>query len=84
MNIERTHDAEGNYVLLLKNKIIDEKLYKNMKKAMDFRIMSTHEYEKINIKEVEVIINEGLYDLINFAEIILAQTNKIKNFKGTK
>lgn len=59
------------FELLNKNKIIDDKLMKNLKAMIGFRNIAVHNYQAVNIDIVEMIIKNNLSDMIEFKNKIL-------------
>lgn len=59
--------SRDGFDVLNKNNLIDDKLTKNLKAMIDFRNISLHDYKKIEIKIVQMIIEKHLED---FKELI--------------
>ena len=55
---------------LSEKKIIPEELGKNLKKAVGFRNLSVHAYDKIDWQLVWDILEEDLMDLVRFLESV--------------
>ncbi len=64
-----TSSAES-FDLLAKKQILPIKLCDNLKKMVGFRNKIIHEYQRLDLKTVTDVINNGLNDLINFTELI--------------
>ncbi|WP_349290140.1 type VII toxin-antitoxin system HepT family RNase toxin [Thermoanaerobacterium thermosaccharolyticum] len=63
------------YELLCKNGIIDDALEKKLKSMVGFRNIAVHNYQLIDLKVVQDLIENGLSDLIVFSRIILQKYN---------
>ena len=63
-NIGPTYEVDE---VLNKNNLIDNKLTKNLKAMVGFRNIAVHDYKKIEIKIVQMIIEKHLND---FKELI--------------
>lgn len=63
------------FELLRKNGIIDGALEKKLKSMVGFRNIAVHNYQLIDLKVVQDLIENGLNDLIVFSKIILQQYN---------
>lgn len=59
--------SRDGFEVLNKNNLIDDKLTKNLKAMVGFRNIAVHDYKKIEIKIVQMIIEKHLYD---FQELI--------------
>ena len=59
------------FEILLKNNIIDEKTFKNMKGMIGFRNIAVHDYQEIDEEILIDIIENHLQDLENFARTML-------------
>ncbi|MBM7853688.1 uncharacterized protein YutE (UPF0331/DUF86 family) [Desulfohalotomaculum tongense] len=59
------------FELLYQNNIIDKSLTDRLKAMVGFRNIAVHDYQKLNMKIVERIIEEHLDDFKNFARKIL-------------
>ena len=59
------------FEILLKNNIIDEDTFKNMKGMIGFRNIAVHDYQEIDEEILIDIIENHLQDLENFARIML-------------
>ncbi|HHV74706.1 MAG TPA: DUF86 domain-containing protein [Thermoanaerobacterium sp.] len=63
------------FELLRKNGVIDDVLEKKLKSMVGFRNIAVHNYQLIDLKVVQDLIENGLNDLIVFSKIILQQYN---------
>jgi Protein of unknown function DUF86. len=63
------------FELLRKNGVIDDALEKKLKSMVGFRNIAVHNYQLIDLKVVQDLIENGLNDLIVFSKIILQQYN---------
>ncbi|WP_434564720.1 DUF86 domain-containing protein [Thermoanaerobacterium thermosaccharolyticum] len=61
------------FELLRKNGVIDDALEKKLKSMVGFRNIAVHNYQLIDLKVVQDLIENGLSDLIVFSRIILQQ-----------
>lgn len=61
------------FELLRKNGVIDDALEKKLKSMVGFRNIAVHNYQLIDLKVVQDLIENGLNDLIVFSRIILQQ-----------
>ena len=59
--------SRDGFDVLNKNKLIDDKLTKNLKAMVGFRNIAVHDYKKIEMKIVQMIIEKHLED---FKELI--------------
>lgn len=62
------------FEVLYSNRFIDDPLMKRLKAMIGFRNIAVHNYQSINLKVVEEIIEKHISDLKEFTSIIL---NKI-------
>lgn len=58
------------FEVLKNNKIVDDKLCTRLQKAVGFRNLCVHEYDKINWKIVRVILDKHLEDFILFGKSV--------------
>ncbi|MEG6568858.1 type VII toxin-antitoxin system HepT family RNase toxin [Thermoanaerobacterium thermosaccharolyticum] len=63
------------FELLRKNGVIDDALEKKLKSMVGFRNIAVHNYQLIDLKVVQDLIENGLNDLIVFSKIILQKYN---------
>lgn len=59
--------SRDGFEVLNKNNLIDDKLTKNLKAMVGFRNIAVHDYKKIEVKIVQIIIERHLED---FKELI--------------
>ncbi len=80
-HIIRTHkmgipDDSASVFQLLENKnVISSEQSKKLQNMVAFRNIMVHEYQKVNIDIVIAVIKNGLDDLIEFTESIMAFAN---------
>lgn len=60
------------FELLAAARIINPALGARLKKMVSFRNTVTHQYQQLNLKIVEAVINTGLDDLLELCDLILA------------
>lgn len=58
------------FTILNEEEIIDNKLAKKLKAMVGFRNIAVHDYQKLNLEIVRSIIENDIYDVKKFAEII--------------
>jgi len=58
------------FTLLAKKKVIDSELAERLADMVQFRNKVVHEYQRIKIAIVNEVLNEGINDLLEFAEKI--------------
>ena len=66
------------FEILFENQIIDKKLSENLKKMVGFRNLAIHEYTQLNLEIIKYIIQNQLWDIVEFEKIII-QYEKGKN-----
>lgn len=64
------------FIKLEKNGIINKTLSVNLQSMAGFRNLAIHDYSSMNIDVVINIIENQLSQLLDFAEIIIGQTNE--------
>lgn len=67
------------FLSLAENKIISDGLANELCKMVGFRNITVHQYQKIDLKIVESVIEKNLDSLLEFAEEILNQHDKIQS-----
>lgn len=67
--------SADSFNLLRAAHVIDDYLAERMEKMVGFRNTVVHQYTKVNIRIVEVVINSGLDDLLAFADKIRKRLN---------
>jgi uncharacterized protein YutE (UPF0331/DUF86 family) len=60
------------FEILEKEKIIDKNLSEKLQKMVGFRNLAIHEYTNLNIEIVKYIIEERIFDLIDFQKRIIS------------
>lgn len=63
--------SRDTFDILQSNKIIGSEMSERLKAMTGFRNIAVHDYQKLNLKIVQAIIENHLEDLIRFSEIIL-------------
>ncbi len=63
------------FALLARKKVIDSELAERLADMVQFRNKVVHEYQRIKIAIVNEVLNEGINDLLEFAE-------KIRKYSG--
>jgi len=63
--------SRDTFDILQSNKIIGSEMSERLKAMTGFRNIAVHDYQKLNLKIVQVIIEKHLEDLVRFSEIIL-------------
>ena len=59
------------FEILEKEKIIDKDLSKNLQNMVGFRNLAVHEYKNLNLKIVEYVIKNKIFDCLEFQKRIL-------------
>jgi len=59
------------FQFLLENELIEEKMSEKLKAMVGFRNIAVHEYQKLNLKIVEAIIENEIEKVRNFSEKML-------------
>ena len=59
------------FEILEKEKIIDEDLSKNLQNMVGFRNLAVHEYKNLNLKIVEYVIKNKIFDCLELQKRIL-------------
>ncbi len=67
-------DSAESFELLARARIISRELALKLKKMVGFRDTVIHEYQLVDIRVVESVIEKGLDDLVAFTEGIIART----------
>jgi len=64
--------SRDTFEILQSNKIIDEyEMSERLKAMIGFRNIAIYDYQKLNLKIIQAIIEKHLEDLVDFSEIIL-------------
>ena len=58
------------FTILNEEKIIDDSMTEKLKAMVGFRNIAVHDYQKLNLKIVQSIIENNLHDVKSFAEIM--------------
>ncbi len=61
------------FEFLYKNNIISSELSNRLKAMVGFRNIAVHNYQAINLKVIEMIINEHLKDMIEFKALMVKE-----------
>ena len=75
-NLGIPQSKRGTFTVLEENKIITPETAKKMKGMIGFRNIAVHEYQELNIKIVQEIIEHHLQDLEEFARTIIKTMDK--------
>lgn len=59
------------FQFLVENELIKEKVSEKLKAMVGFRNIAVHEYQKLNLKIVEAIIENEIKEVRNFSEKML-------------
>lgn len=58
------------FLILGREKLIDQTLAQRLAKMVGFRNLAVHQYQELDLDIVETVIRKGLDDLLAFAEIV--------------
>lgn len=58
------------FLILGREKLIDQTLARRLAKMVGFRNLAVHQYQELELDIVETVIRKGLDDLLAFAEIV--------------
>lgn len=75
-NLGIPQSRKGTFTVLEENKIITPEMAKKMKGMLGFRNVAIHEYQELNLKVVQDIIEHRLQDLQEFARAIIKIMDK--------
>ena len=75
-NLGIPQSRKGTFTVLEENKIITPEMAKKMKGMLGFRNVAIHEYQELNLKVVQDIIEHHLQDLQEFARAIIKIMDK--------
>lgn len=65
-------DLKGNFVLLERAKIIDQKISAKLQRMVGFRNIAVHDYSRINVEVLKsILVRNNLVDLEEFYSVIL-------------
>ncbi|OHD10821.1 MAG: hypothetical protein A2086_15140 [Spirochaetes bacterium GWD1_27_9] len=62
--------------ILYENKVISQKILLNLQKMVGFRNIAIHDYKKLDLNIIKLIINNNLNDFRDFCEEILGFLKK--------
>ena len=79
LQLPRSEKASDIFILLAKNRIIDQALAEKLKQAVGFRNILVHEYTEVDYKLAYTDLDEKLSDLETFAYQIREFLKKQKN-----
>jgi uncharacterized protein YutE (UPF0331/DUF86 family) len=60
----------GSFALLEAGQLITRELSSRLQKMIGFRNIAVHQYQQLDLDIVDVVIREGLEDVLEFAEVI--------------
>ena len=63
--------SRDTFEILQDNKIISPEMSERLKAMIGFRNIAIHNYQRLNLKIVQAIIEKDLKDLLYFADVIL-------------
>ncbi len=63
--------SRDTFEILQDNKIIDREMSERLKAVIGFRNIAIHNYQKLNLKIIQAIIEKDLKDLLYFTDVIL-------------
>jgi uncharacterized protein YutE (UPF0331/DUF86 family) len=63
-------EMRGGFALLEAGQLITRELSSRLQKMIGFRNIAVHQYQELDLDIVDVVIREGLEDLLEFAEVI--------------
>ena len=63
--------SRDTFDILQNNKIIGHEMSEKLKAMIGFRNIAIHNYQKLNLKIIQAIIEKDLKDLLHFADVIL-------------
>ena len=63
--------SRDTFEILQNNKIINHEMSERLKAMIGFRNIAIHNYQKINLKIIQAIIEKDLEDLLHFTDVIL-------------
>lgn len=69
------NSSTESFVLLQRQGVIDEPLQQKLKGMVHFRNIAVHQYQKLNIEIVRVVLETGLDDLVRFGDAVWAWLN---------
>ena len=63
--------SRDTFEILQNNKIINHEMSERLKAMIGFRNIAIHNYQKINLKIIQAIVEKDLKDLLHFTDVIL-------------
>jgi len=72
--------SRDGFEILENNEMIDSKMSQKLKAMVGFRNIAVHEYQKLNLKIVEKIIEEEIDKILQFSEDMLKIMEQRKNY----
>jgi len=63
--------SRDTFEILQDNKIIDREMSERLKAMIGFRNIAIHNYQRLNLKIIQAIIEKHMEDLMHFSEIIM-------------
>ncbi|MCS5422938.1 MULTISPECIES: type VII toxin-antitoxin system HepT family RNase toxin [Psychrilyobacter] len=63
--------SKENFEILEKNNVITEELSSRLQGMVGFRNIAVHDYQALNLKIVEKVVEEYIYDSLKLARMIL-------------
>ncbi len=63
--------SRDTFEILQNNKIINHEMSERLKAMIGFRNIAIHNYQKINLKIIQAIVEKDLEDLLHFTDVIL-------------
>ena len=63
--------SRDTFEILQNNKIIDHEMSEQLKAVIGFRNIAIHNYQRLNLKIIQAIIEKDLKDLLYFTDVIL-------------
>jgi len=63
--------SRDTFEILQNNKIITPEMSERLKAMIGFRNIAIHNYQRLNLKIIQAIIEKDLKDLLHFTDVIL-------------
>ena len=70
-NLGIPQTSRDTFEILQNNKIIDHEMSERLKAMIGFRNIAIHNYQRLNLKIIQAIIEKHMEDLMHFSEIIM-------------
>ena len=64
------------FQFLAENNLIEEKMAEKLKAMVGFRNIAVHEYQKLNLKIVEAVIESEIEEVKNFSQLIIKKMSE--------